>query len=158
MEHTIRNNPFFKLAQRCAKDYNIYPLFKRRVKGYIKAHGIIAFKIDVLSIHIFNSLNIYVTTLSEYVYYQNKELFLTTFEQFLKTNNIYENYYKYLNKNKGNKADRFFNIYTPRLFIGAAFSWGTTEEKSIFWDDLNDKWNRIQMNMTKELIYKKNKS
>ena len=69
------------------------------------------------------------------------------FIQFLKQNNIYEQYMlNFNNRNKMSKYYRetpfmeYFKLTNDRYLIALAFPWVCSPEKSCFWEDMSDKW------------------
>ena len=71
-----------------------------------------------------------------------KQLFI----QFLKENNIYEQYMYNFNKreesrNKAYPKNQFFSKVRREQYINYAFTWSITPEGWSYWNKFHEKWN-----------------
>lgn len=157
MENNINEIAFLK---RCIKENGEYNNSKKIIK---ETKTIYKNKINYYNVLL--SLNI---NLTKYIYKNYEKIIQNEFKRFLKQNNIYEDFFKYVDYNfvckeafylfpqcerYNNKKDTLFkNINYPHVFVRDAFSWGKTKQGYEFWREIHAKWQSTYYEIEKSII------
>ena len=166
----MKNIKILNLILRYLKETGKYAEFKTKFKNYVINNG---YKYDLKNVieqHCYNSpllmlrninldgeISEYDSNAQKYIYLNlYKKQIQTLFENFLKKENLYENFIESIDENfisrnirqtmKNYPNDRLKTLYEnvlPMGFIMNAFLWNDTKEKTITWANINSKWEKI---------------
>lgn len=166
----MKNIKILNLILRYLKETGKYIEFKTKFKNYVIYNG---YKYDLKNViekHCYNSpllmlrkinldgeMSEYDSKAQIYIYLNfYKKQIQTLFENFLKKENLYENFVesideKFISKHirqtmKNYPNDKLKTLYenvSPMGFIMNAFLWDDTKEKATTWSNINNKWEKI---------------